>query len=430
MKIQSLLNPYRGHQNDRRNSRSPTPVPQHSSMTPTTSTPKRSKIPKDAAIFTEGSKPIGAVNFPPYETGDNVELAAQHHKFRIHPIGDIGKYVRHIPYNSEKKDFLTKTGREAFEVFQYTFKMPGEEREYVVLWDYNIGLVRVTPFFKCLKYSKTTPAKVLNLNSGLRDICYSITGGALVGQGYWMPYQAARAVAATFCYTIRYALTPVFGEDFPSTCLHPKDPGFAKFAIDPAIVRECTEDTHRWCRESKVCTPPSQVRGAPPSTPPIPFSSPFAEVQKKGRSKQAYSESGYGTDTDASDKYMFSPQVSPRSHATQWTAINRSLSPTSQPAYSPGMLMPSPFPNLVALPSIEEPGRSKRTLSKAASNIDEEDVRPSTAASTDAPSMEPDEHFVDTRTDKEIEAAEIMLLLQASDNSLRRPKRTRRGSRY
>lgn len=39
-------------------------------------------------------------------------------------------------------------------VFQYTYKRPGEDREYVVVWDYNVGLVRMTPFFKSCKYSK------------------------------------------------------------------------------------------------------------------------------------------------------------------------------------------------------------------------------------------------------------------------------------
>ena len=40
-------------------------------------------------------------------------------------------------------------------VFQYTYQVPGEEnKEYVVLWDYNVGLVRMTPFFKSLKHSK------------------------------------------------------------------------------------------------------------------------------------------------------------------------------------------------------------------------------------------------------------------------------------
>jgi len=59
---------------------------------------------------------IGTVNFPPYEAGDDGELAAQHRKFQIFPAGEIySKGARHIPYNSEKKDFMVKTGREAFE---------------------------------------------------------------------------------------------------------------------------------------------------------------------------------------------------------------------------------------------------------------------------------------------------------------------------
>jgi hypothetical protein len=39
-------------------------------------------------------------------------------------------------------------------VFQYTYKRPGEDKEYVVVWDYNVGLVRMTPFFKSCKFSK------------------------------------------------------------------------------------------------------------------------------------------------------------------------------------------------------------------------------------------------------------------------------------
>ena len=34
-------------------------------------------------------------------------------------------------------------------VFQYVFTKPNEAKEHVVLWDYNVGLVRMTPFFKC-----------------------------------------------------------------------------------------------------------------------------------------------------------------------------------------------------------------------------------------------------------------------------------------
>jgi hypothetical protein len=123
---------------------------------------------KDGAIFAKG-KIKGEVNFPPFERFDE-ETMREIQKFQVYPLGKIQEYSRHIPYNSEKKSFLEKTGRESFEgmlrsslvqplltlivVFQYIFKVPGDDKEYTVMWDYNIGLVRITPFFKCCKYSK------------------------------------------------------------------------------------------------------------------------------------------------------------------------------------------------------------------------------------------------------------------------------------
>lgn len=78
--------------------------------------PKRQKIPKDAPVFAEGTKIVGHLNYPPYEAGDDARLAEQHRRFQIFPMGEIRrKGARHIPYNSDKKDFLEKTGREAFE---------------------------------------------------------------------------------------------------------------------------------------------------------------------------------------------------------------------------------------------------------------------------------------------------------------------------
>lgn len=47
-----------------------------------------------------------------------------------------------------------KSNSDRTEVFHYTYKLPGEDKEYVVVWDYNVGLVRMTPFFKSCKYSK------------------------------------------------------------------------------------------------------------------------------------------------------------------------------------------------------------------------------------------------------------------------------------
>jgi len=68
---------------------------------------------KDSAIFTKG-KIKGEVRYPPCEVLD-AQLAAQYEHFELYPVGRIADYARPIPYNSEKKSFLEKTGREGFE---------------------------------------------------------------------------------------------------------------------------------------------------------------------------------------------------------------------------------------------------------------------------------------------------------------------------
>ncbi|PGH36411.1 hypothetical protein GX50_00747 [[Emmonsia] crescens] len=244
--IASLLNP-EPETRERYPQQLPTPCPSRFAREYRQSPPprqKKQKISKDAAVFTRG-RTRGELRYPPCEY-QNQELAEAHKEFQIHPMGHITEYPRHIPYNSEKKSFLEKTGRESFEVFQYTFKIPGDEKTYTVMWDYNIGLVRTTSLFRCNNYSKTAPAKMLNANPGLREICHSITGGALAAQGYWMPFEATKAVAATFCWKIRYALTPLFGVEFISMCIPPDDPRFGRWTIDQSIVRDATKSARQY----------------------------------------------------------------------------------------------------------------------------------------------------------------------------------------
>lgn len=71
---------------------------------------------KDGAIFAKG-KIKGTVNYPPYEANkSDPESLRLIQKFAIWPNnGCMQEYARHIPYNSEKKSFLHKTGRESFE---------------------------------------------------------------------------------------------------------------------------------------------------------------------------------------------------------------------------------------------------------------------------------------------------------------------------
>ncbi|KAI1119439.1 hypothetical protein F5Y14DRAFT_445979 [Nemania sp. NC0429] len=246
LSVSSLLNPAPpGPPNKDRFPPSPTSSSTAGSCAEDSELPDRSaiprhKMPKDAAVFTK-SKPNGAINFHPYEDLDELSLQKVR-KFQVYPLGKIREYSRHIPYNSGKKDFFEKTGRESFEVFQYVFRVPGDDLEYTVMWDYNVGLVRMTPFFKCCKYPKTTPAKMLNSNPGLKEITHSITGGSIMAQGYWMPYQCARAVCATFCHNVSGALIPIFGPDFPSLCTQVDAPEYSRMVIDQAIVLRSTQE--------------------------------------------------------------------------------------------------------------------------------------------------------------------------------------------
>ena len=68
---------------------------------------------KDGAVFAKG-KIKGEVNYAPFERLDE-ETMCEVQKFQVYPLSQIQDYSRHIPYNSEKKSFLEKTGRESFE---------------------------------------------------------------------------------------------------------------------------------------------------------------------------------------------------------------------------------------------------------------------------------------------------------------------------
>lgn len=70
---------------------------------------------KDAPKFEKGN-PKGEVLFPPYETdGKDGELERQLRRFDIYPRAGIDAYPRHIPYTSDKKSFLARTGKVGFE---------------------------------------------------------------------------------------------------------------------------------------------------------------------------------------------------------------------------------------------------------------------------------------------------------------------------
>jgi len=153
-----------------------------------------------------------------------------------------------------------------------------------------------------------------------------------------MPFEAAKAVAATFCYEVRYALTPVFGEDFPDLCVLPSDRNFGSFRIDSGIIRQCTQETQSWLsRTDARHTPASSLYSSPdpsvtePYTPPqLTLRAPFRLKKLRSKAfKATDSESGYGTESEIdSDRLAFSPQVSPKTIVSEWAAVN--MKPSSK----------------------------------------------------------------------------------------------------
>ena len=109
--IQSLLNPLPDL------CRFPLPSPSLASSTGTEASDsprqKKQKVAKDAPVFNRGGI-SGELRYAPCEERDE-ELTQIHREFQVRPMGDIAAYPRHIPYNSDKKSFQERTGRESFE---------------------------------------------------------------------------------------------------------------------------------------------------------------------------------------------------------------------------------------------------------------------------------------------------------------------------
>lgn len=238
-----------------------------------------------------------------------------------------------------------------------------------------------------------------------------------------MPFEAAKAVTATFCYNIRHALTPVFGNDFLFICTSPKDPNFAKFLIGQDIIYRCTVQSERWRLESEDRRTPARQRSVTVSTP----RSQFAYVPwtikslKKRQSKGTDVESGYGTDTDQSGKYLFSPQVSPKTQV--WTCINRPRSPRD-PGTLPVIISPKPWLSSVPNSYEGDPPRSKRGLSDLNEESDYDSRRP--VQPIEGPSKLEHELSLGMST-REMTAARLMLQLSMADAALQKDHPTKRN---
>ena len=109
--VSSLLNPTPppSERTDLSRSVSRTSSPFSPSLLPL----KKQKMSKGAATFVKG-KPKGEINYSPFEIQDTTTFS-EHQKYEVKPVGQISAYPKRIPYNSDKKSFQQKTGRDGFE---------------------------------------------------------------------------------------------------------------------------------------------------------------------------------------------------------------------------------------------------------------------------------------------------------------------------
>ncbi|OQU99439.1 hypothetical protein CLAIMM_05071 isoform 2 [Cladophialophora immunda] len=171
---------------------------------------------------------------------------------------------------------------------------------------------------------------MLSRNPGLKELCHSITGGALVAQGYWIPYDAAKAMAATFCWHIRYALTPVFGKAFPELCLPPDSENFGSMQIDPEITKRCALQARHYRElENLAASGPSSGISSPQTsqTPQTPKVRPQLRMILPKPYKETDTQSEYSTDTSREDKYELSSPSPQIAFTNPWSAVNTPRSP-------------------------------------------------------------------------------------------------------
>jgi len=166
-----------------------------------------------------------------------------------------------------------------------------------------------------------------------------------------MPYSCARAICLTFCWPIRWALTPIFGQSFIKDCFSPEHAGFGRFKISIEVIR-CAQLDAEGLRSgpgSHSATPAAETNGYASAAQEIPQPAPLKELRPRKEPPTFKLGSPFESDSEASERNYIhtptpfeSPELSPKTtrfHASPgWTSINRehrNLTPPSPPNNTP-----------------------------------------------------------------------------------------------
>lgn len=97
--------------------------------------------------------------------------------------------------------------------------------------DCETGMVHFTGIWKALGHTKADVVKLVESDPTIAPYLRKVRGGYLKIQGTWLPFDTARTLARRVAWQVRYDLIPLFGPEFPDTCLGPGEPGFGQLLL-------------------------------------------------------------------------------------------------------------------------------------------------------------------------------------------------------
>lgn len=191
-----------------------------------------------------------------------------------------------------------------------------------------------------------------------------------------MPYGCARAICATFCWDLRWALTPIFGPSFLKDCIPKGGPDFENWIIDPEVIRVCTLETQSWRQDtvSRTGTPmsgieqPAHYTSAPRSEHLEPKNLRPRASRPNLRVDSPFDSSRSSSSFDSNDRYEHdSPSISPKTTSSSWTSINHNRDPPPSPFSLTGTPTPATRDHSQLIPKLisKNKGKSRATTPKS-----------------------------------------------------------------
>ena len=207
-------------------------------------------------------------------------------------------------------------------------------------------------------------------------------------------------------------LAPVFGPDFVSMCPKPNEiSSFMRLDIDRNIILRCTEAANG------IHTQPSESSLAVSPRTPVRFTPLPAWPMKSLRPKPIKPmdvESGYGTDTDRSEKHPGSPESN---GAIEWTPVNTPRSTNLERFRFPPQSDVTSNPRDRVIPAIS----NKKKRSPAKRPLPDKDEasygNSSDHTSVDAPAS-PKQRKISAELTPEAQAAHTLMQLFRADATL------------